>query len=273
MDELDEYNHLLAKFVDPLIKDKNKNEILLKIQNLFKILLRNSLIPYYCSKCKKNHFKGKKYQNHKQIFSMPEIFPLFPKIPSHSPDIIYYQQIVGIYYTGNGSLIQNLPKGTLFKLKCEPENRYDSHAVSVWYESYKLGYIPRHSSVTIFNALSSEKVTCIFGKYRPSFSRRGSYWDYDRESNFSPERADITIHIFNPQKFHDIMDGFIEMISASVNLPDFQGKIVDALYTLGYRTIEILENQVQTANMKNILSKLYDKFKIQIKDSEFSILL
>jgi len=63
------------------------------------------------------------------------------------------------------------------------------------------------------------------------------------------------------------------MISVSNNLPDFQNKIAEALYILGYRTIKILENQSQTANLRIILSKLYDKFKIQIKDSEFSLLL
>ncbi len=262
------FNHLLAKFMDPLIN--KKTEVLSEIQPLFKQLLSNSEIPYYCSKCQENHFTGKKYQNHKKNL---DISPLFPKIPTHTPDTIHYQQIVGIYYTGNGHLLKILPKGTIFDLKREPKNRYDSHAVSVWYERSKIGYIPRYSNTAVFNALSSEKVTCMFGKYRPSFSRRGSYWDYDEESTFSPERADITIHIFNPQNLNEIIEGFIEMISVSNNLPNFQDKIAEALYILGYRTIKILENQRQTAIMKKVLSKLYDKFKIKIKDSEFSILL
>lgn len=269
MNELERYNHLLAKFVDPLLN--NKTEVLSEIQPLFKQLLTNSEIPYYCSTCQQNHFTGKKYQNHKKNL---DISPIFPKIPTHSPDTITYQQIVGIYYTGNGHILERLPKGTIFTLKPEPKNRYDSNAVSVWYERSKIGYIPRHSNTAVFNAISSEKVTCIFGKYRPSFStRRGSHWDYDSNSTFSPERADITIHIFNLEKLNEILEGFIGMISVSNNLLDFQNKIVEELYILGYRTIKILENQRQTANLKIILSKLYDKFKIQIKDSEFSILL
>ncbi len=268
MNELEIYNHLLAKFVDPLITDKAK--VLSEILPLFKQLLNSSEVPYYCSKCQGNHFTGKTYQNHKKNL---DISPLFPSIPTRSPDTIHYQQIVGIYYTGNGHILERLPKGTIFILKPEPNNRHDSHAVSVWYERDRIGYIPRHSNKAVFNALSNEKVTCMFGKYRPSFSSRGSYWDYDRDSTFSPERADITIHIFNPQKFNEILKGFIGMISVSNNFTDYQDKIVEALYILGYRAIKILENQRQTANMKEILSKLYDKFKIQIKDSEFSILL
>ena len=268
MNELEKYNNLLVSFVNPLIN--NNAEILSKILPLFKHLLNNSVIPYYCSKCQENHYTGKIYQNHTQYL---EISPIFPKIPTQSPDTIYHQQIVGIYYTKNGHILKRLPKGTIFKLKAEPKNQYDSHAVSVLYESSKIGYIPRHSNTAVFNALSSEKVTCMFGKYRPSFSRRGSNWDYDRDSSFSPERADITIHIFNPQKLNEILEGFIGLISVSNNLPDFQDKITEELYILGYRTIKILENQEQTANMKEILSKLYDKFKIKIKDSEFSILL
>jgi len=268
MNDLEIYNHLLAKFMDPLINEKT--EFLSEIQNLFEPLLKNSEIPYYCSKCQNRHHTGDKYQNHKESIY---ISPLFPKIPAHSPDTIYYQQIVGIYYTKNGHILNGLPKGTIFNLKAEPYNQYDSHAVSVWYESSKIGYIPRHSNTAVFNALSSEKVTCMFGKYRSSFSRRGSYWEHDRDSTFSPERADITIHIFNPQKLNKIIEGYISMISVSNNLPDFQNKIAEALYILGYRTIKILENQRQTANLRNILSKLYDKFKIQIKDSEFSLLL
>jgi len=268
MNELERYNHLLAKFVDPLIN--KKTEVLSEIQPLFEHLVNNSEVPYYCSKCQKNHFSGVTFQAHKKNFDNS---PLFPRIPAHSPDIILHQQIVGIYYTGNGHILNGLPKGTIFKLKTEPNNQYDSHAVSVWYKSSKIGYIPRHSNIAVFNALSNEEVTCMFGKYRPSFSRRDSYWDYDRDSTFSPERADITIHLFNPQKFNDIIEGFVGIISVSNNLPDFQDRIAEALYILGYRTIKVLENQTQTANLKDFLSKLYDKFKFQIKDSEFSILL
>ena len=242
MNELEIYNHLLAKFVDPQFN--NKSEVLSEIQPLFKHLLNNSEIPYYCTSCQKNHFSGKKYQNHKKNL---DISPLFPGIPTHSPDIIHYQQIVGIYYTGNSHILNHLSKGTIFKLKREPNNRYDSHAVSVWYKSNKIGYIPRHSNTSVFNALSSEKVTCMFGKYRPSFStRHGSDWDYDRDSTFSPERDDITIHIFNPQKLNKILEGFMEMIAVSKNLPDIQDKSAEALYILGYRTIKILDGCLYT---------------------------
>lgn len=260
---------LLAQFVDPLFSDKSI--ISTKMLTLFKQLLNESKISFFCPICNKKHSKGKNYQNHK---NRSDISPIFPKIPEHSADVIYHQQIVGIYYTGNGHMLKNLPKGTVFRLKAEPNNRYDSKAVSVWHETHKLGYIPQHSNSVVFSALSSEKVTCIFGKYRPSYRSSGyySYYEYDR-SEFSPERADITIHIFNAQKFNQIMNGFLHLISLSGNNPSFQDDIVDVLYKIGYRTIKILENQKTSANIDLILSKLYSKFKIQIPNSEFSILL
>jgi len=268
MNELEKFNQLLVKFMDPLIN--NKADLLTEIQPLFKQLLEQSDITYYCSECQENHFTGLKFQHHKKNI---KISPTFPSIPTYLTDTVSFMQIVGVYYANSGHLLKRLPKGTVFDLKCEPNNKYDSHAVSVWFESSRIGYIPRNSNTDIFNALSKEKVTCIFGKYRPSFSRRSSRSYYNAEGTFRPERADITIHLFNSQKFNAMMNGFIEMISVSSNFTDYQDKIVEALYDLGYRTIKILENQRQTANMKEILSKLYDKFKVQIKDSEFSILL
>jgi hypothetical protein len=268
MNELEKFNQLLVKFMDPLIN--NKTDLLSEIQPLFKQLLINSEITYYCSKCQENHFTGLKYQSHKKYI---KISPTFPNIPTYLPDIVRFVQIVGVYYANSGSLLKRLPKGTIFKLKTEPKNQHDSHAVSVWHGKKKLGYIPRSSNIEVFNALSNGKVTCIFGKYRPSFSRRSSRSYYNEEGSFRPERADITIHLFNSQMFHDLMKGFIGMISVSNNYTDYQDKIVEVLYDLGYRAIKILENQRQTEIMKEILSKLYDKFKIQIKDSEFSILL
>ncbi len=67
MNDLEQYNHLLAKFVDPLIN--NKEDVLSEIHPLFKILLQNSEAPYFCSECHENHFTGKKYQNHKFMSS------------------------------------------------------------------------------------------------------------------------------------------------------------------------------------------------------------
>ena len=64
MNELEKFNQLLVKFMDPLIN--NKADLLSEIQPLFKQLLEQSEITYYCSECQENHFTGKKYQCHKK---------------------------------------------------------------------------------------------------------------------------------------------------------------------------------------------------------------
>ena len=81
MNELAQYNILLANFVNPLIR--NKSEILSEILPLFKQLLNHSKIPYYCSECQENHFSGEIYQNHNQNL---DISPIFPKIPTSADD-------------------------------------------------------------------------------------------------------------------------------------------------------------------------------------------
>ncbi|MHA1820234.1 MAG: HIRAN domain-containing protein [Promethearchaeota archaeon] len=106
----------------------------------------------------------------------------------------YHLEIVGIYYQDSGDYIRDLPPKTELTLKPEPDNPYDSHAVSVWHKDVKLGYLAKSKNRPFFDALMGDgpKLKCILGKYRPSVIPRSkrSY------SVFQPERADITIHTF-----------------------------------------------------------------------------
>jgi len=111
----------------------------------------------------------------------------------------YHLQIVGIYYTGNGKYISRLSPKTILELRTEPDNKYDSYAVSVWHQDHKLGYIPKTRNKPFFDALVKDTfdITCLLGCYIPS-SRKTNYRS-NRRYKFQPERADITIHTFSSQ--------------------------------------------------------------------------
>ena len=68
-------------------------------------------------------------------------------------DQCYHLQIVGIYYTGNGKYISQLPPKTVLELRPEPENIYDKYAVSVWHDNRKLGYISQKVKISPFSTL------------------------------------------------------------------------------------------------------------------------
>jgi hypothetical protein len=112
----------------------------------------------------------------------------------------FHTKIVGIYYTNNGDYISSLKEGTNLELKAEPDNRYDSYAVSVWHEGRKLGYIPKTENRPVFNTISLNKTAtfCILGQYKPSSSRYSSR-RHSTYRDFTPERAYITIHTFNDE--------------------------------------------------------------------------
>ncbi|MFX1445259.1 MAG: HIRAN domain-containing protein [Promethearchaeota archaeon] len=109
----------------------------------------------------------------------------------------YHLQIVGIYYTGNGKYLSRLPPKTILDLKPEPDNKYDSYAVSVWHNTFKLGYIPKTRNKPFFNALMKEifELTCLLGYYIPSSRKNNSH--SKKRDKLQPERANITIHTYS----------------------------------------------------------------------------
>lgn len=82
-------------------------------------------------------------------------------------------------------------------MRPEPDNKYDSYAVSVWHQDYKLGYIPQTRNKPFFDALVKDTfdLTCLLGCYIPSSRRNNSH--SKRRYKFQPERADITIHNYS----------------------------------------------------------------------------
>lgn len=124
----------------------------------------------------------KRLSNHKEFLQTGEYF---------------HTKIVGIYYTNNGDYIATLKEGTNLELKAEPNNKYDSYAVSVWHNGKKLGYIPRSENKPVFNTIQLNSIAtfCILGQYKPSSSIYISR--YSKTRSFTPERAYVTIHTFS----------------------------------------------------------------------------
>ena len=249
--------------------------------------LRNS---YYCTHCQCDHDTGVEYRSHYLKY------PFYPKIsalPAVTIDEIYHIKVVGIYYTHNGIYLRSLLPKTELILQREPENKHDPYAVSVWHNSKKLGYLPRESNQSIFQALDQESVKCIFGTYypgnrtyKPRHSRRSQHWDDDEDYDdwiphsddiFSPERADITIHIFNPSKLTYVVDLFLCLWQMYPHHQGLHRLIIDNLYEAGYRVLKYLDmkaaNEEFYAKNRELIDELHYKYNIPIKGSEYSILL
>ncbi len=200
-------------------------------------------------------------------------------MPLHSPDNVSHEEIVGIYYTRNGNYLQALKSGVQLELQPEPHNRYDSNAVSLWHDGHKLGYIPRGPNRRIFSALNHEEVTCLLGRYSPSHysdhEYRRYYSRYDDPSDFSPERATITIHIFDPKKLQQIFTGLMELSLYIPQIPSLQAQLVNGLEILGYRALRLLESRYDEMNPieREIFLQLSGRYKVPLDHSEFAVVL
>ena len=51
--------------------------------------------------------------------------------------------IAGFTYYNGVDVFENLKIGVQLWLKAEPENRFDPHAVAIYYRDEKLGFVPR----------------------------------------------------------------------------------------------------------------------------------
>ena len=270
-----DYDALLSQFFDPLTL--NRALLLKDIQNQFQNLLQTTLKPYYCISCQKIHIPGDLHTAHKKSAI---IFPKWVKIPQHSPDNVFHEEIVGIYYTRKGHYLRRLKSGTQLELHPEPDNQYDSYAVSVWHDGRKLGFIPKGPNRRIFSALNrTEEITCLLGHYSPSYysdhESRRYYSRYEADNDFSPERASITIHLYNPDKLQQIFTGLMELVEYITQISSLQTQIVDALEILGYRALLLLESRYDELNTieRKIYHTFSDRFKVQLDNSEFTIIL
>lgn len=61
--------------------------------------------------------------------------------------------IAGFTYYDGVDCFQQLQIGTHLKLVLEADNKYDPRAVAIYYEDYKLGFVPRNENRIIYKLL------------------------------------------------------------------------------------------------------------------------
>jgi len=71
-----------------------------------------------------------------------------------------------------------LKPGTKLALKPEPNNKFDSKAIAIYYYNNKLGYIPQSENTAIFNLLKHNKklLTQITGYNPETYHWQGYYF-------------------------------------------------------------------------------------------------
>ena len=89
----------------------------------------------------------------KLLLALPGIMPA-AAVAKHSfnptpPLSLLTTQLAGFqYYTGK-QIWNELRNEDELTLRREPDNRYDSRAVEIYWRDYKLGYIPRRDNIVI----------------------------------------------------------------------------------------------------------------------------
>lgn len=66
---------------------------------------------------------------------------------------IYRCYLRGLQYYSAADIFQRLKLGKDLKLVAEPNNKFDKYAVEVFFQNYKLGYLPRGENKTIARML------------------------------------------------------------------------------------------------------------------------
>jgi len=158
---------------------------LLKIEENEMYLISMGLKPYYCTKCKHKHKKGKILKTHAEFADIiGNVSQLLLKIDVNVLKNSFESQIVGIYYTSMGNYISKLARYTKLDLIHEPENIYDRNAIKVMHNGRKLGYIPKFANRRVLNIMEHcINVKCFLLFYSNCFAK----------NEFSPERAGIEI--------------------------------------------------------------------------------
>lgn len=59
---------------------------------------------------------------------------------------LYQGHIAGLQYYAGAKCLPRLRKGDVLTVIPEPENRYDEHALAIYWEGEKLGYLPREDN-------------------------------------------------------------------------------------------------------------------------------
>jgi HIRAN domain len=92
------------------------------------------------------------------LLTAPKILEAAQAIP-HKEVLLYEGFIAGfVYYEGNTLLDQMQPNDGLDLLR-EPDNRYDSKAIAIYWEGKKLGFMPRLDN-TVLAAILDADLPC-----------------------------------------------------------------------------------------------------------------
>lgn len=84
---------------------------------------------------------------------------------------IYDNYIRGVQYYQYSRVKELLKEGDTLLLKHEKENIYDAFAVEVYYQEYKLGYLPAYENIIIANMLDANvELTTQVSQHNPKDS-------------------------------------------------------------------------------------------------------
>jgi hypothetical protein len=167
---------------------------------------------------------------HAQLFAEKTLE--LPPINPMAAGMIYDSQIVGVYYTENGKILASLPKFTELALNPDPQNPVDQYAVKVMYHEAHLGYLPQVVNKPIFSALTTGKeVICLLHRYVPAV---------ERNNEFTPERAVISIHIIHPARFQQFFTNLMDIYA--LTYPNLPPNWVQSMTALGEVVVPMLEN-------------------------------
>ena len=188
---------------------------------------------------------------HAQLHAEKEL--VLPPICPMRAGVIYDSQIVGVYYAQSGKILAAIPEFTELELRPDPQNPVDNMAVKIMYRDAHLGFVPKVINKVIFSALTTGKnVICLMQRYIPAV---------ERNNEFSPERASITIHIIHLGRIQKIFMNLMDIYA--LTYPNLPPNWVQAMVTLGEVVVPMLENYLSfhpEISAKDVIAQVKNQF-------------
>ena len=79
--------------------------------------------------------------------------------PEQTPGILlHHSPLTGFQYYEGENIWPQMKVGDALRLQREPQNRYDPHAIAVYWQQLKLGYIPRRENRTLAQMLDRGQI-------------------------------------------------------------------------------------------------------------------
>ena len=75
---------------------------------------------------------------------------------------IYDNYLSGVQFYDFDEITKKIKEGDELRLLREADNKYDSFAVSIYFDKYKIGYIPAYENIVIANMLDKEISLKVF---------------------------------------------------------------------------------------------------------------